>query len=260
VNNPVWKTLWKIVVPSKIKIFIWRALHGILPLKCLLANQHIGTSSECPICGQGPEDIRHLLFLCPMAQELWQALGLHEIIAELAHLDYSGSLILEKLLRRNPGNLQGFDDVGLLEVIVITCWYRWWIRRWSTNNELVPPIFRCKMSILAMAAHSKKASSKPLDNGATSWSRPLPRQVKINVDAAFCADQAEGAVGVVARDYKGQFIAAATRHLPHVSSVMMAEALAMKDGLSLANRLGCNSVLAESDSLEMIQACSGEEH
>jgi hypothetical protein len=63
VNNPMWKTLWKIVVPSKIKILIWRALHGILPLKCILANRHIGTSSECPICGQGPEDIRHLLFL-----------------------------------------------------------------------------------------------------------------------------------------------------------------------------------------------------
>jgi hypothetical protein len=106
------------------------------------------------------------------------------------------------------------------------------------------------MSILTMAANSKKASSKPLDNGATSWSRPLPRQVKINVDAAFCADQAEGAIGVVARDYQGQFIAAATRHLPHVSSVAMAEALAMKDGLVLANRLGCNSVVAESDSFE----------
>jgi ribonuclease HI len=96
--------------------------------------------------------------------------------------------------------------------------------------------------------------------GATAWTRPLPRQVKINVDAAFCADQAEGAVGVVARDYKGQYIAAATRYLPHVASVAMAEALALKEGLTLANKLGCNSVIAESDSLETIQACSSEEH
>jgi hypothetical protein len=40
--NPVWKVLWKLKIPSKIKIFIWRALHGILPLKCILANRHIG--------------------------------------------------------------------------------------------------------------------------------------------------------------------------------------------------------------------------
>jgi ribonuclease HI len=116
------------------------------------------------------------------------------------------------------------------------------------------------MSILAIAANSKKASSNSLDNGATAWTSPLPRQVKINVDTAFCADQAEGAVGVVARDYKGQYIAAATRYLPHVASVAMAEALALKEGLTLANKLGCNSVIAESDSLETIQACSGEEH
>jgi ribonuclease HI len=116
------------------------------------------------------------------------------------------------------------------------------------------------MSILAMAANSKKASSKTLDNGATAWTRPLPRQVKINVDAAFCADQAEGAVGAVARDYKGQFIVATTRYLSHVASVAMAEALAMKEGLSLANKLGCNLVIAEFDSLETTQACLGEEH
>jgi ribonuclease HI len=87
-----------------------------------------------------------------------------------------------------------------------------------------------------------------------------PRQVKINVDAAFSADLAEGAVGAVARDYQGHFIAAASRHLPHVSSVAMAEAIAMKEGLVLANRLGCNSVVADSDSIETVQACSGEEH
>jgi hypothetical protein len=43
INNPVWKTLWKLKIPSKVKIFIWRALHGILPLKCILANRHIPT-------------------------------------------------------------------------------------------------------------------------------------------------------------------------------------------------------------------------
>jgi hypothetical protein len=50
-------------VPAKIKIFAWRAMHGIIPLKCVLANRHIGVSSECPICQLDAEDVRHLLFL-----------------------------------------------------------------------------------------------------------------------------------------------------------------------------------------------------
>jgi hypothetical protein len=50
VINPVWKIIWQIKIPIKVKFFLWRALHGIIPLKCLLANRHIGTSAGCPIC------------------------------------------------------------------------------------------------------------------------------------------------------------------------------------------------------------------
>jgi hypothetical protein len=70
INNPVWKELWKLHIPSKVKKIVWRALHGILPLKCILANRHIGDSGECPVCHQGPEDVSHLLFKCPTAREL----------------------------------------------------------------------------------------------------------------------------------------------------------------------------------------------
>jgi hypothetical protein len=99
-NNPVWKTLWKLQIPSKIKIFIWRALHVIIPLKCVMANRHIGNSSECSICKQGPEDIQHLLFMCPTAQDLWTQLGLQDVISEATLVYRSGSTTLEVLLRR----------------------------------------------------------------------------------------------------------------------------------------------------------------
>jgi hypothetical protein len=35
--------------------------------------------------------------------------------------------------------------------------------------------------------------------------------------------------------------------------------MAMREGLALANRLGCNSVIMESDSLETVDACTGSE-
>jgi hypothetical protein len=66
------------------KIFAWRALHGILPLKSILANQHVAA-----------EDITHLLFLCPMAQSLWRSLGIHEFIEDATIVDRSGSVVLE---------------------------------------------------------------------------------------------------------------------------------------------------------------------
>jgi ribonuclease HI len=95
--------------------------------------------------------------------------------------------------------------------------------------------------------------------GQVKWTRPMPRYVKVNVDASFHEDSRSGSAGAIIRDYEGKFIAASGTSIPHVSSVSMAEALAMKAGLDLANRLGFNRVIAESDSLETIEACNGSD-
>jgi hypothetical protein len=79
------------------------------------------------------------------------------------------------------------------------------------------------------------------------------------VDGSFQLDFYAGVVGAVVRDYEGWFIVASTIYLPTVASAAVAGAMATHEGLALANRLGCNSVLAESDCMETIQACTGEE-
>jgi ribonuclease HI len=78
------------------------------------------------------------------------------------------------------------------------------------------------------------------------------------VDASLYQDSNAGAVGMVLRDFEGKFIAARTKRLPHVDSTSMAKALAMKEGLILANEMGCNKILAEFDSTEVIEACADD--
>jgi hypothetical protein len=84
------------------------------------------------------------------------------------------------------------------------------------------------MSILTMTAIAAK-SAKPLMGDVNKWLKPLPRQVKVNVDASYCEDSRTGAVGVILRDYQGQFLAAAGKYIPHLASVPMAEAIVMKE-------------------------------
>ena len=79
-NHPVWKRLWSLKVPSKVKIFLWRCLHNAIPCQCVLANRHIGTSGQCPVCKVNAEDISHALFRSPWAGEIWRSIGLHEMI------------------------------------------------------------------------------------------------------------------------------------------------------------------------------------
>jgi hypothetical protein len=87
VSNPVWQIIWKLKVPNKVKIFIWRALHGIVPLKAILANRHVGKEGGGPICNNAAEDILHMVFKCPMAKDLWELLNLTQVIDVLHRID-----------------------------------------------------------------------------------------------------------------------------------------------------------------------------
>jgi ribonuclease HI len=249
VNNPVWKSLWKLKIPGKVKIFIWRAMHGIIPVKSILVNRHVGTSGQCPICYQAAEDIMHLLFKCPTAADLWGALGISSAINEAVTIDRSGSAVLEFLFTRKESQMPGFQNLGLKETIAVGAWYLWWIRRQRTHDEPIPPMHHCKMSILTITANAAKIR-KNSTHTAQRWSRPGHRQVKVNVDGSFHIDSHTGAIGAILRDHEGRFIAASTTYI---------EAMAIREGLALAVRLGCNNVQAESDLMETIEACTGAE-
>jgi hypothetical protein len=96
---------------------------------------------------------------CPAAQETWTSLGLHEIIEDAMTVDRSGSVVLEEIMCRNSSSMPGFNDIGLKEVVAITSWNIWWVHKRHTHNEDVPPLFRRKMSILAIAANSAREQS-----------------------------------------------------------------------------------------------------
>jgi ribonuclease HI len=114
------------------------------------------------------------------------------------------------------------------------------------------------MSILSIVANAAKVNLK---GGAARqrWCKPNPRHMKINVDGSFHSESHAGSIGAVVRYSKGDFMAASTIFLPYVLSPAVAEAMAMREGLSLANGMGCTNVIMESDSTETIDACNGTE-
>lgn len=94
-NNQVWKKLWDLKLPLKLKIFGWRVLQGLVPSRGILANKYIGNSSTCPLCRSDCEDIKHLLFTCDRAREVWMAIGVWGRLQDVLTVDRSGSIILE---------------------------------------------------------------------------------------------------------------------------------------------------------------------
>lgn len=67
-----WKKLWALMVPPKVKLFLWRAAHNILPTKIRLISKGMEVGEECGMCGGGYEDVWHSLVSCDFATKCWQ--------------------------------------------------------------------------------------------------------------------------------------------------------------------------------------------
>ena len=77
--------------------------------------------------------------------------------------------------------------------------------------------------------------------------------MKLNVDASFDHDMLKGTTGAVLRDDKGRFIVGGNGKIDHCADVLIAEALGLKFGLTLAQRAACNRLIINSDNLDVIE-------
>ena len=67
----LWKAIWKLHCPNKIRNFIWRACKDILPTKTKLRDRKIPVEVECDLC-EGVETTGHTFWSCDIAAAVWQ--------------------------------------------------------------------------------------------------------------------------------------------------------------------------------------------
>lgn len=60
----MWRSLWKLHVPTKIKVFVWLALHDILPTRENLVCQRIVADGTCELYQRENESVLHALWEC----------------------------------------------------------------------------------------------------------------------------------------------------------------------------------------------------
>ena len=60
----LWKTIWYVQVPNKIKNMMWRACRNSLPTKENLVRQTIIDNSTCDRCKQASELALHAMWSC----------------------------------------------------------------------------------------------------------------------------------------------------------------------------------------------------
>lgn len=83
---------------------------------------------------------------------------------------------------------------------------------------------RSAISILAITANATSLKSTNGTEPEVKWTKPEPRSVKLNVDAAFHINQGCGATAAVIRDHRGNFLAARCSFVPFAADAGTTEA------------------------------------
>ena len=70
-EGSIWRKLWKLNVPLKVRMFLWCACANVLPTKENLNRRRIQVDPRCDIYCQQLKLVGHLLWECLQAQNVW---------------------------------------------------------------------------------------------------------------------------------------------------------------------------------------------
>lgn len=173
---------------------------GALAVKAQLQTRGIHLDPTCPVCHQGPETTRHMLFHCQIAREVWETSQFPLPPAGLS----SNSVFL------NLHHLVSWchkQSIGS-SIRLSFPWLLWKI--WKARNffcfEQIPPVAHDIVSkareeaTIWLNLHGclqKSHHVPPIDPEANlqKWSKPPPSVLKCNIGSSLSASSAGSGAG-----------------------------------------------------------------
>jgi len=71
-GKDLWRKIWKLNVPPRVKVFGWRLGIGAIPTKGNIARRIPGYDMRCGVCGHVEDHEVHALFECQLAGDIWR--------------------------------------------------------------------------------------------------------------------------------------------------------------------------------------------
>ncbi|CAA7062289.1 unnamed protein product [Microthlaspi erraticum] len=237
-------------------MFLWKALHGALPVGLQLEARGIPIDPSCCRCSE-PESVLHLLFHCEFACQVWSLAPFSADFNALTCVNVPDGLITAKSMVTLP-------PVGL-ESGLLFSWICWAI--WISRNQKIfeSQNFTAKETVLKAVQDAREWSAAQELGSTSSLPKPIGRPLTNHLgmdfttccsDAAWIADpDSAGFAGIGWIFYSGEeVISSYSASLPVVASALVAEALLIRQALLKALELGFLSLMLKSDSLSLIKA------
>ena len=244
-----WKAIWRLELPEKTKIFLWRATQNMLPTMENLWKKKVIASPLCQICRRSVETVSHALIECKAAGKIWKQSTLADKGIEI----YKGQDMLEVWFQMSKRLCK--EDLELLGAT-------WWIT-WNAKNWLLFKGEKINSNVLAAKAQAiveayQRVKHVGISQAANQenkkqhqWTPPPTGSFKINMDAATNVEAKTTGLGAVIRDDKGRVVAAAVKPSRLRWDVPFVEAEAVELGLQVAKEAQLASIIIETDCQEV---------
>ncbi|GAA0148328.1 hypothetical protein LIER_07803 [Lithospermum erythrorhizon] len=70
-SDKIWQSIWGLKVPPRVRNFLWKWLHNVLPTKVNLRPRGVKIEDCCPLCNSAPETAEHVFLYCPVTARFW---------------------------------------------------------------------------------------------------------------------------------------------------------------------------------------------
>ncbi|XP_019158573.1 PREDICTED: uncharacterized protein LOC109155343 [Ipomoea nil] len=261
INAPwdaVWNNIWKLQVPPKWRIFLWRAITNVLPTITNLVKRRVEIPNVCPACGVLEEDVMHILCNCVYARRVWN-------ISQLQIPNFGDHDFMQwvELWLGNSATSAGFlkDQIcGILYEI-------WRARNMAVWDLALPsPLHLCVAFQHTWAAwnlnttHGRAAALPPLllamqHDTLHQAAASLPHDaVLCSTDADFYGSQHAPTFGFYVRSPEGVFVAAVNGPLSCPYDPLLAEAMTIREALSWLQDHNYHNIVILSDCAVLVDS------
>lgn len=237
---------------------MWKLCRGALSLGTNLATWGLSADIACLHCGD-TETAVHLFFHCPFAIQVWTLAPLNRPLRVSSCSSLAAAIQEASLLVCLPhtGLVGNFSSW--------ICWFLWTSRNKlifenrhiSAGSTISSAITSAREWQLAQHEKHPPCQSKILHEG---YITPPPQTVVCNTDAAWSCESSIASLGWI---YNFSYLnkqEALSKCSRNVSSLLMAEALAMREAILSAKHRLLYKVWFQSDSQELIRAINSKSY
>ena len=200
VVSNVWKAIWSMRVPNRVRTLVWQTGTNSLPTKVNLVRRKVLNEDVCLECKAQAKDTMHALWTCPILEDMWKV-SFNRLMVDTG----TCSNFIEILE-------QASTDKFTLELFAMMVSEVWQHRNRACVGE----------SVVSLNMLSPKASDAlrefqqlgpnhtaiPRTTRVVKWKPPSASCVKVNFhDALFSQDELAG-IGVIIRNDQGLVMAA----------------------------------------------------